>query len=111
MGVNIFCLEYRPIYRLWLIHTVDIDCVNVTVSTEGGSYEPCVYYGVTEDLEHIIYKIMYIFLCFLQPYKIAKKCIQDLLLHFTLIHQTHFRGCDRMVVGFTTIYAVSAYHH
>jgi hypothetical protein len=21
------------------------------------------------------------------------------------------RGCDRMVVGFTTIYAINAYHH
>ena len=24
---------------------------------------------------------------------------------------THLRGCDHMLVGFTTTYAISAYHH
>ena len=51
MGVNILfpSIDLNIIYG-----TVDIKCVNVTVSTEGGSYEPCVYYGATEDLERII---------------------------------------------------------
>jgi len=35
------------------------------------------------------------------------------LNELALIHQTEERknGCYRMVVGFTTTYAISAYHH
>ena len=32
-------------------------------------------------------------------------------LHQVYIYCRGRRGCDRMVVGFTTTYAISAYHH
>ena len=41
-------------------------------------------------------------------------CIaNDLTLKFLikLIHIRDRRGCDRMVVGFTTTYVISIYHH
>jgi len=31
--------------------------------------------------------------------------------HFFLFFERGRRGCDHMVVGFTTTYAISAYHH
>jgi hypothetical protein len=38
--------------------------------------------------------------------------IQSVVLReHTHTHARGGRGCDRMVVGFTTTYAISAYHH
>ena len=38
--------------------------------------------------------------------------IQSVVLReHTHTHARGCRGCDRMVVGFTTTYAISAYHH
>ena len=35
----------------------------------------------------------------------------DTIYKDVIIHQRGCRGCDRMVVGFTTTYAIKAYHN
>ena len=39
---------------------------------------------------------------------VENKFVEPFQLYFTLRNR---RGCDRMVVGFITTYAISTYHH
>jgi len=48
-------------------------------------------------------------------YDITRIRVRNFVAQVSIVTKTHAgfigRGCDRMVVGFTTTYAISAYHH
>jgi hypothetical protein len=45
------------------------------------------------------------------PFGILKFFISKLSKHIIIEYKRGCHGCDCMVVGFTTTYAISAYHH
>ena len=97
------------------LHRFNTLIKSVKTFEEGICFDP-------KDFKLIGFPILWLWVYMLKFYSRSVSCIQKLmstfLLNFFFRYCWYYyyyyegrRGCDRMVVGFTITYAISAYHH